>query len=127
MNREDYERDLKQRQEEHLRSIRGGQNDPFWRPCLHDGCPECVGTGIRRDGSLCVHGISCPCPKCSPRCVSGTSTTGLTPPEFKTKPQTWNTTSDTKLTPADISGDALLFAGARTTLGCDKCAGQVQG
>ena len=34
-----------------------------WQPCLHDQCPECLGTGVRRFGGTCVHGISCPCPK----------------------------------------------------------------
>lgn len=66
-NREEYERDLKLRQEEHLRRINQNQ-DINWRPCLHDGCPECLGTGIRRDGSMCIHHIACPCPKCSPQC-----------------------------------------------------------
>lgn len=43
--------------------------------CLHDSCPLCNGTGIRIDGlGPCVHGISCPCPKCSPTCL----TTGVT-------------------------------------------------
>lgn len=68
MNREEYERDLKKRQEEHLKSISNKQND-YWQPCLHDSCTECVGTGIKRDGSLCVHALSCPCPKCSPQFV----------------------------------------------------------
>ncbi|MCK5604678.1 hypothetical protein KAR91_22505 [Candidatus Pacearchaeota archaeon] len=37
--------------------------------CLHDQCPECKGTGIRKsDGNLCIHGIACPCTKCSPTC-----------------------------------------------------------
>lgn len=37
--------------------------------CLHDACPNCGGTGIRKDGAgLCFHGISCACPKCSFRC-----------------------------------------------------------
>lgn len=66
VDRESYERDLKRRQEEHLKNVR----DWNWQPCLHDACPECVGTGIRRDGTPCVHSISCPCPKCSPRCMS---------------------------------------------------------
>lgn len=36
--------------------------------CLHDNCTSCDGTGIRKDGlGPCVHMISCPCPKCSPR------------------------------------------------------------
>lgn len=34
--------------------------------CLHKGCKECQGTGRKRDGTMCVHMISCPCPKCSP-------------------------------------------------------------
>lgn len=36
-------------------------------PCMHDSCTECHGTGVKKDGSFCVHFISCPCPKCSPR------------------------------------------------------------
>lgn len=37
--------------------------------CLHDNCPSCGGTGIRKDGlGMCFHMISCPCPKCTPRC-----------------------------------------------------------
>ncbi len=62
-NRKQYEEDLKRRQEEHLTSIR--QYEP-WQPCMHDSCPQCVGTGVRSDGSMCVHNISCPCPKCTP-------------------------------------------------------------
>lgn len=64
-----YERDLKRRQEEHLRGIQTyRQNTIPWRPCLHDSCPECVGTGRKRDGTACVHCLSCPCPKCTPYC-----------------------------------------------------------
>lgn len=37
--------------------------------CLHDQCPNCGGTGVRKDGTgLCFHGIACPCPKCSFTC-----------------------------------------------------------
>lgn len=36
--------------------------------CLHNSCNSCGGTGIRKDGSMCVHMISCPCPKCSFYC-----------------------------------------------------------
>lgn len=35
------------------------------QPCLHDGCPECRGSGRKENGQLCVHHISCSCPKCS--------------------------------------------------------------
>ena len=37
--------------------------------CLHELCTKCKGTGISKiDGTPCIHMISCPCPKCSPRC-----------------------------------------------------------
>lgn len=35
--------------------------------CLHDGCPDCGGTGRKEDGTMCIHYLSCPCPKCTPR------------------------------------------------------------
>ena len=36
--------------------------------CLHDNCSICGGTGRRRDGlGMCIHSISCSCPKCSIR------------------------------------------------------------
>lgn len=61
----DYEEDLRRRQEEHLRNVYNTE-DRNWRPCMHDSCPECLGTGVKHDGSACIHYISCPCPKCSP-------------------------------------------------------------
>lgn len=65
---DEYERDLKRRQDEHLRQVRQNIGKGFERqPCMHDSCPECVGTGIRKDGTPCIHMISCPCPKCTPR------------------------------------------------------------
>jgi hypothetical protein len=57
-----YQEDLKRRQAEHLDKVRRRHDD---RPCLHNGCSECHGTGIRSDGTGCIHMISCPCPKCS--------------------------------------------------------------
>ena len=65
IDRKQYEDDLQRRQKEHLDNVYNNQNRN-WRPCLHDSCPECLGTGVKRDGSMCVHCISCPCPKCSP-------------------------------------------------------------
>lgn len=65
MDQKQYEEDLKKRQEEHLNNVFKRNQTP-WQPCLHDSCPSCIGTGIKRDGSPCVHYISCPCPKCSP-------------------------------------------------------------
>ena len=58
-DRKSYEDNLKERQKKHLKQI-------HWKPCLHDNCPECVGTGIKKDGSKCYHYLSCPCPKCTP-------------------------------------------------------------
>lgn len=34
--------------------------------CLHDNCPECHGSGVKKEGGACIHFISCPCPKCNP-------------------------------------------------------------
>jgi len=33
--------------------------------CLHDSCPECKGTGRKKNGEMCIHMISCPCKKCN--------------------------------------------------------------
>jgi len=68
MNKKHYEEDLKRKQEGHLKNVQKnfeGQKDENWRPCLHDGCPECFGTGTKLDGSPCIHYISCSCPKCT--------------------------------------------------------------
>lgn len=65
MDREQYEKELKERQQRHLSNIRN-QNDANWRPCMHDQCTDCHGTGTKANGSSCVHCISCPCPKCTP-------------------------------------------------------------
>jgi len=65
INREQYERELAEKQRRHLEQVANIGNHN-WRPCMHDACTECCGTGIKRDGSMCVHGISCPCPKCTP-------------------------------------------------------------
>lgn len=61
--------DLRERQRRHLEEV-NRRFDNRGHSCLHDGCPECIGTGIRRNGSMCVHSISCPCPKCTPMCMS---------------------------------------------------------
>jgi hypothetical protein len=37
--------------------------------CLHTQCPECNGTGQKKNGlGICVHHLSCSCPKCTSRC-----------------------------------------------------------
>ncbi len=63
---EQYLKDLKEKQDRHLASIQDRQVSNF-KPCLHDQCPQCHGTGLTFYGP-CVHGISCPCPKCTPTC-----------------------------------------------------------
>lgn len=62
MDREDYYRDLQRRQADHLRKARCGKP---WKPCAHDQCSSCHGTGIRIGGGRCVHMLCCDCPKCS--------------------------------------------------------------
>lgn len=64
-DRHGYYDELRRRQQEHLDNVRDRQYQP-WQPCMHDGCSECVGTGIKRDGTPCIHMISCPCPRCRP-------------------------------------------------------------
>lgn len=78
---EKYNQDLQHRQQEHLEGIKK-QREANWKPCLHDSCTNCVGTGVKKDGSMCVHMISCPCPKCSVTMMSaknGTSVTAIIP------------------------------------------------
>lgn len=65
-DREQYEQDLARRQRQHLEIVRGGQQSAPWRPCAHDQCASCHGTGITAQGHACIHGIACTCPKCSP-------------------------------------------------------------
>lgn len=67
MDKEQYENDLNRRQQEHLSNIINNKNHN-WRPCMHDQCTSCHGTGITAFGKSCVHGISCPCPKCTTTC-----------------------------------------------------------
>lgn len=45
---------------------RGEKYNPV-EDCLHHRCPECHGTGTRKDGSMCVHMLSCPCRRCTPQ------------------------------------------------------------
>lgn len=54
-----YEQDLARRQQEHLARVR----QMNWQPCAHDNCPYCIGTGVKSDGSPCVHMLYCGCPK----------------------------------------------------------------
>lgn len=34
-------------------------------PCFHSQCPHCHGRGVKGDGTICVHMISCPCQRCN--------------------------------------------------------------
>lgn len=80
MDREQYEEDLKRRQDEHLKSIKRQQdeyslenlkfepNQRPWQPCLHDQCQSCHGTGLKLTGEMCIHYLSCNCPKCTVIC-----------------------------------------------------------
>jgi len=33
--------------------------------CLHRLCTQCHGNGVKTDGTICVHYISCNCPLCT--------------------------------------------------------------
>lgn len=61
----EYERQLVERQQQHLENVQGTK-EGNWQPCMHDQCTDCHGTGIKSNGGICIHGISCPCPKCTP-------------------------------------------------------------
>jgi hypothetical protein len=63
-DRQQYERDLRRRQKEHMDKVLTPRHP--WQPCIHDGCSECHGTGIKINRQPCIHAISCPCPRCSP-------------------------------------------------------------
>lgn len=46
----------------------GYQYKPQDDQCLHLQCPSCHGTGVNKStGEVCVHYISCPCSRCTPR------------------------------------------------------------
>lgn len=69
--KEEYERELAERQRKHLENVKRFMSNSVpasgaWKPCLHDQCSQCHGTGINNVGQTCVHGIACNCPKCSP-------------------------------------------------------------
>lgn len=34
--------------------------------CLHSKCSECGGSGVKKNGDLCLHFLSCSCKKCNP-------------------------------------------------------------
>lgn len=66
IDREEYEKNLREIQKAHLESI-SHKTNVAWQPCLHDECSKCHGTGISLLGP-CVHAISCNCPKCAIVC-----------------------------------------------------------
>ena len=45
-------------------------NYPITWTCLHNSCSECNGTGIKKNGGICIHNIACSCPKCSPTYIT---------------------------------------------------------
>lgn len=73
--REDHpktDEELRRRQDEHMEEVHRRMNQDQSREvdCLHNQCTECVGTGIRKDGTKCLHMISCPCSRCTPSMLS---------------------------------------------------------
>lgn len=68
MDKRQYEKDLAERQRKHREGIEKSKMASDWQPCRHNECSQCVGTGVKSDGSKCIHFISCPCPKCTVIC-----------------------------------------------------------
>ena len=66
----DYDSDLQRRREEHLKKVKRFRWGDGEKRCAHDACTQCVGTGVKIDGSRCIHMISCSCPRCTPYCFS---------------------------------------------------------
>lgn len=62
---DEYDKRIAEQQRRHLASIGTGSQPA--EPCAHHSCPECLGTGVKHDGSTCIHMLACFCPRCSPR------------------------------------------------------------
>ena len=56
---------MNEKQKQHLEKIYSLKKAQE-RNCLHNGCQDCSGTGLKSNGALCIHMISCNCFKCSP-------------------------------------------------------------
>lgn len=61
----DLDEQLKEIQRKREERIEKARKDGTIK-CLHDQCPECKGTGLNSYAQICIHGIACPCLKCSP-------------------------------------------------------------
>jgi hypothetical protein len=59
-------KDLEKRREKHLERLRKQWEKKNAQPCRHRSCSQCFGTGIKFDGTPCIHYISCPCDRCTP-------------------------------------------------------------
>lgn len=70
MDKEDEE--YLRRRENHLKEVERYKKSKLrkYRPsqCKHNQCTKCHGTGVEVDGRICVHHISCDCPRCSIMC-----------------------------------------------------------
>ena len=65
-------KDFRRLRDEHSRRLRDGITAFRGRgdgevDCMHEQCTSCFGTGVKEDGTACIHFISCSCPKCTPR------------------------------------------------------------
>lgn len=76
MNKEEWLKELKKRQEKHYDNIKNykinnksnlkiiNTKKLDWKPCEHDKCSLCHGTGLNIKGEPCIHYINCSCPRC---------------------------------------------------------------
>lgn len=122
MTKKEYEKQLKKIQKEHLRRVREYQGgfklpndyrfgeDQYWQPCVHDQCGSCHGTGVKFDGSPCIHNLYCSCPKCSPQC--GTGTPAFNQPGYGDDLKAWSgtTTGVCRITSGSSCGTAYFYA-----------------
>lgn len=89
MTQKDYNEFIRQSQAEHLKEVakrqglremqaRAWSYPQIKKPetkfvrCFNAECSQCKGTGIKLDGSACIHYIACPCPRCSVKVTCST-------------------------------------------------------
>ena len=75
IHEDQMEAEVRRRKEEHMRRVatttphgtayKIGEKKRPYIPCAHDSCTQCHGTGVKIDGTACIHMISCSRPKCS--------------------------------------------------------------
>lgn len=64
---ERFDEQIEREKREHLERVRENMDRRRRSyPCAHDQCRQCHGTGIKLDGTACIHMLYCSCPRCNP-------------------------------------------------------------